>query len=57
MTNNRTHPGQLIRLMRQARAGGPSLCQIVDQPNQRLVPSKDGGTWQTNTVRLILARA
>jgi len=23
----------------------------------RLIPNKDGGTWQANTVRLILARA
>ena len=47
----------LIRLMSQARAGGLSLRQIAGQLNERLVPSKDGGTWQANIVRLFLARA
>jgi len=47
----------VIRLMRESRAAGLSLRQVVGQLNQRLVPSKDGGTWQANTVRLILARA
>jgi hypothetical protein len=37
--------------------GGLSLRQIVDQLNESLVPSQDGGAWQANTVRLILARA
>jgi hypothetical protein len=43
--------------MRQGRAGGLSLRQIVGQLDQRLISSKDGGAWQANTVRLILARA
>ena len=47
----------VIRLMQQRRAGGLSLRQIAGQLNQRLVLSKDGGTWQANTVCLILARA
>jgi hypothetical protein len=47
----------VIHLMRQARAGGLSLRKIVGLLNERLVPSKDGGSWQANTVRLILARA
>jgi hypothetical protein len=47
----------VIRLMQQGRAGGLSLRQIAGQLNQRMVPSKDGGTWQANTVRLILERA
>ena len=47
----------VIRLMRQARAGGLSLRQIVGQLNERLIPTKSSGTWQANTVRLILARA
>ena len=46
-----------IRLMRKARAAGLSLRQIAGQLNQRLIPSKDGGTWQANTIRLSLARA
>ena len=47
----------VIRLMQRGRAGGLSLRQIASQLNESLVPSKDGGTWQANTVRLILARA
>jgi len=47
----------VIRLMGRARAGGLSLRQIVSQLNERLIPNKDGGTWQANTVRLILAGA
>jgi hypothetical protein len=43
--------------MGRARAGGLSLRQIAGQLNQRLILSKDGGSWQANTVRLILARA
>jgi len=43
----------LIRLMRQGRAGGLTLRQIAGQLNERLVPNKDGGTWQANTMRLI----
>ena len=46
-----------LGLMRQDRAGGLSLRQIAGQLNERLIPNKDGGTWQANTVRLILARA
>ena len=47
----------VIRLMRQGRASGLTLRQIAGQLNERLVPNKDGGTWQANTMRLILARA
>ena len=47
----------VIRLMRQGRAGGLSLRQIARQLNERLAPSKSSVTWQANTVRLILARA
>jgi hypothetical protein len=47
----------VIRLMGKARAAGLSLRQITGQLYQRQVPSKDGGAWQANTVRLILARA
>ena len=47
----------VIRLMRQARAGGLTLRQIAGQLNEGLVPSKSSGVWQANTVRLILARA
>jgi hypothetical protein len=47
----------VIRLMGQARAGGLSLRQIAGRLNERMVPSKSGGIWQANTVRLVLARA
>ena len=47
----------VIRLMGRAWAEGLSLRQIAGQLNESLVPSKGGGTWQANTVRLILARA
>ena len=47
----------MIRLMGRARAGGLSLRQIAGQLNERLIPNKDGGTWQANAVRLILAGA
>jgi hypothetical protein len=53
---NRAEQGA-IRLRQQSRAGGLSLRQIAGKLNQRLIPSKDGGTWQANTVRLVLARA
>ena len=56
LVKNQAEQG-VIRLMQKARAGGLSLRQIVGQLNRRLVPSKDGGTWQANSVRLILARA
>jgi len=46
----------VIRMIRQYRAGGLSLRQIAGRLNQRLVPTKNGGIWQANTVRKILAR-
>ncbi len=56
LVKNQAEQG-VIRLMGRARAGGLSLRQIAGQLNERLIPNKDGGTWQANTVRLILARA
>ena len=46
-----------IRMMHQYRAGGLSLREIAGNLNQRLVPTKNNGVWQANTVRGILARA
>jgi len=40
----------------QWRTGDLSLRQIAGRLNRRLIPRKDGGTWQANIVRLILAR-
>ncbi len=55
LVKNQAEQG-VIRMMGQARAGGLSLRQIAGQLNQHLVPNKDGGTWQANTVGVILAR-
>jgi hypothetical protein len=43
--------------MRQYRAGGLSLREIVGALNQKFVPTEQNGLWQANTVRGILARA
>ena len=46
-----------IRIMRQHRAGGLSLREIAGNLNLKLIPTKQNGIWQANTVRGILARA
>lgn len=46
-----------IRMMRQYRAGGLSLREIAGNLNLKLIPTKQNGIWQANTVREILARA
>jgi hypothetical protein len=46
-----------IRMMRQYRAGGLSLREIAGSLNLNLIPTKQNGLWQANTVREILARA
>jgi len=46
-----------IRMMRQYRAGGLSLREIAGSLNLKLVPTKNNGVWQANTVRGVLARA
>ena len=46
-----------IRMMRQYRAGGLSLREIAGNLNEKLIPTKNNGIWQANTVREILARA
>jgi len=46
-----------IRMMRQCRAGGLTLREIADRLNLKLIPTKQNGIWQANTVREILARA
>ena len=47
---------QVIRLMRQLQGGGDSLRGIARELNRRLVPTKNAGVWQANTVRTILNR-
>jgi hypothetical protein len=56
LVKNQAEQG-VIRLMGRAWAEVLSLRQIASQLNERLIPSKDGGAWQANNVRLILARA
>ena len=46
-----------IRMMQQYRAGGLSLREIAGNLNLKLIPTKQNGIWQANTVRGILARA
>ena len=46
-----------IRWIRQCRSGGLSLRWIADKLNQMLIPTKQNGVWQANTVREILSRA
>jgi site-specific DNA recombinase len=48
---------EVIRMIRQYRVGGLSLREIAGRLNQRLIPTKNSGIWQANTVRNILARA
>ena len=47
---------QVIRLIGQFHAGGQSLNAIAREPNRRLVPTKNAGVWQANTVTEILRR-
>jgi IS30 family transposase len=47
---------EIIRMIRQYRVNGLSLRQIADELNQRLVPTKNCGVWQANTVKKILER-
>ena len=56
LLKNKTEQG-VIRLIRQGRAGGLSLRQIIGQLNQRMAPTKSNGSWLANTVRGILVRA
>ena len=46
----------VIRMIRQLRASGSSLREIADEMNQKLIPTKNSGIWQANTVRKILMR-
>ena len=45
-----------ITITRQYLAGGLSLREIAGNLNQKLIPTKQNGIWQANTVREILAR-
>ena len=46
----------VIRMIRQYRMNGLSLRKIAEKLNQKLVPTKNYGVWQANTVKKILER-
>jgi len=47
---------EVIRMIRQFRSSGLSLWKIAGELNKRLIPTKNNGIWQANTVRKILSR-
>ena len=51
-----TKEQQIIRMMRQFASVGKSFRGIARELNARLVPTKNSGIWQANTVRKILER-
>ena len=46
----------VIRLVRQLRRKGLSLRAVAEELNERLIPTRNHGVWQANTVRKILQR-
>jgi hypothetical protein len=46
-----------IHMMQEQRTGGLSLREIAGKLSSMLTPTKQGGVWQANTVRRILARS
>jgi len=48
---------EVIRIIRQYRVSDLSLREIAGKLNQGLIPTKNCGVWQANTVRRILAHA
>jgi len=47
---------EAIRLIKQLRANGLSLRGIAKELNKNLIPTKNNGIWQANTIRKILQR-
>ena len=47
---------EVIRIIKQLRASGLSLKGVARELNKRLVPTKNNGIWQANTVSTILSR-
>jgi DNA invertase Pin-like site-specific DNA recombinase len=47
---------EIIRMMRQYTSTGESFRGIARELNRKLVPTKNNGIWQANTVRKILKR-
>ena len=55
LVKNRAEQSAIL-LMRQLRESGLTLRDVADELNRRLVPTKNNGIWQANTVRSILQR-
>jgi len=47
---------QTIRKMKQWHAKGASLREIANKLNEKIIPAKNSGYWQANTVKKILDR-
>jgi len=47
---------EVIRIIKQMRSSVLSLRGIARELNKRLVPTKNNGIWQANTVSTILSR-
>ena len=47
---------QIIRMMRQYASVGKSFRSIARELNAKLIPTKNSGIWQANTVKKILER-
>ncbi len=47
---------EVIRKIKQMRATGLSLREIARELNKKLIPTKNNGIWQANTIRKILQR-
>ena len=47
---------ETIRMIKQLNSNGLSLRGIGKELNKRLIPTKNNGIWQANTIRIILNR-
>jgi len=47
---------EIINLIIQLKSQGFSLREIANELNKKLIPTKNNGIWQANTIRKILQR-
>ncbi len=47
---------EIIGMIKQLKLNGSSLRTIAMELNHKLIPTKNNGTWQANTIRKILQR-
>ncbi len=47
---------ETIRIIKQLKSNGFSLRETARELNKRLIPTKNNGIWQANTIRNILNR-